>query len=123
MKTHKDLDVYKNAIELVTMVYKMTKSSSFPREEMYGLVSQIRRAAVSVPSNIAEGSARNHNKEFIQFLYVASGSLAEVETQLIISQNLEFISNDEFEVMNNKLILIRSQLTGLIKYLKNKETK
>jgi four helix bundle protein len=66
MKTHKDLDVYKLSIELVTEIYQLT--ASFPKEEMYGLTSQIRRSAVSIPSNIAEGSARNHKKEFIQFL-------------------------------------------------------
>ena len=82
LKTHKDLDVYQNSMELVTDIYHMTKF--FPREEQYGLTSQIRRSAVSVPSNIAEGAARKSKPEFIQFLYIALGSLSELETQLII---------------------------------------
>ena len=73
MKTHKDLNVWKLAIEFVTSIYKMT--DKFPKSELYGLTSQIRRTSVSIPSNIAEGSARNHNKEFIQFLYIALSSL------------------------------------------------
>jgi four helix bundle protein len=77
MKTHKDLDVWKKAIELVASIYKTT--SSFPKEELYGLTSQIRRAAVSLPSNIAEGAARNHVNEFRQFLYIA----------LAVGQNLK----------------------------------
>ena len=86
MKTHRDLDVWKKSVSLVTSIYEITKS--FPKEEIYGLTNQIRRAAVSVPSNIAEGSARQGNKEFIQFLYIALGSLTELETQLIIARNL-----------------------------------
>jgi four helix bundle protein len=77
MKTHKDLDVWKKAIELVASIYKIP--SSFPKEELYGLTSQIRRAAVSLPSNIAEGAARNHVNEFRQFLYIA----------LAVGQNLK----------------------------------
>lgn len=118
MKTHKDLEVYKNAIDLVTEIYNLSKS--FPKDEIYGLTSQIRRASVSIPSNIAEGAGRNHNKEFIQFLYIASGSLAEIETQLIISKNLNYLSVGDFDLLNNKTIIIRSQLSGLIKHLKNK---
>ncbi|HPM04274.1 MAG TPA: four helix bundle protein, partial [Candidatus Cloacimonas sp.] len=88
MKTRKDLDVWKNGKELVVSVYKATRKYS--NDELYGLVSQIRRAAVSIPSNIAEGAGRNHDREYIQFLYVALGSLAELETQLLISQRLDF---------------------------------
>ena len=72
MKTHKDLEVWKNSIELVTEIYRITET--FPKSELYGLVNQIRRSAVSIPSNISEGAARNHQKEFIQFLYIAQGS-------------------------------------------------
>ena len=86
LKTHKDLDVYQTSMELVTDIYHLTKS--FPWEEQYGLTSQIRRSAVSVPSNISEGAARKNKPEFIQFLYIALGSLSELETQLIISKNL-----------------------------------
>ena len=80
MKTHKDLEVWKNSIDLVVLIYSLT--STFPKEELFCLSSQIRRAAVSVPSNISEGAARNQKKEFIRFLQISMGSLAEVDTQL-----------------------------------------
>lgn len=83
MKTHKDLEVYKNSIDFVTEIYSITKL--FPKEESYGLTSQLRRAVISIPSNIAESAARGYDKEFIHFLYIAHGSLAEIETQLIIA--------------------------------------
>jgi len=118
MKTHKDLEVWKNSIDLVTSVYEITKT--FPKYELYGLTSQIRRSAVSIPSNIAEGAGRNHNKEFIQFLYIALGSLAELETQLIISNKIQFLNEAFLNEIINKLNLIRSQIAGLIKYLKSK---
>ena len=95
MKTHKDVDCWKRGIELVTEVYKVTKS--FPKDEIYGLTNQIRRASISIPSNIAEGAARNSNKEFIQFLYIALGSLSELETQFIISKNLEYKEEEKFD--------------------------
>jgi len=116
MKTRKDLDVWKNGKELVVSVYKATRKYS--NDELYGLVSQIRRAAVSIPSNIAEGAGRNHDREYIQFLYVALGSLAELETQLLISQRLDFISEQENDDLNSLIKMIRSQISGLIKYLK-----
>jgi four helix bundle protein len=115
MKTHKDLDVWKEAMSLAKGIYKLT--ADFPREETYGLVSQIRRAAVSIPSNIAEGAARNSNKEFIQFLYVSLGSLAELETQLLLSKELGFFKNAE---INESFVRIRKMLLGLIKHLKGK---
>ncbi len=90
MKKHKDLDVWKKSILLVTLIYDVTKG--FPNEEMYGLTNQIRRSAVSVPSNIAEGSARQGDKEFAHFLYISLGSLSELETQLIIANNLNYLS-------------------------------
>lgn len=86
MKSHKDLEVWKRSVELVKTIYEITKS--FPKEELYGLTNQMRRSAISIPSNIAEGAARNHNKEFIQFLYITLGSIAELETQIIISKKL-----------------------------------
>jgi four helix bundle protein len=89
---HKDLDVWKKSIDFETIVNKQT--SSFPKEEMYGLTSQIRRAALFIPSNIAEGAARRNKTEFRQFLYISLASTAEIETQLIISVNLYYISQD-----------------------------
>lgn len=121
MRTHKDLDVWKNAMDLVTCIYDETKS--FPKEEMYGLTNQIRRAAVSIPSNIAEGSGRSHNKEFINFLYIALGSLAELETQLMIANNLKMLSVELLERFLDKMNLIRGQLSGLIKYRKSQNKK
>lgn len=115
MKSHKDLDCWKNSIELVKTIYKLT--NNFPKHELYSLTSQLRRSAVSVPSNIAEGSARNSKKEYIQFLYIASGSLSEVETQLIISKELKFIDETEFNSSINNINQIRAQLFGLIRFL------
>lgn len=118
IKTHKDLDAWKNAIELVEAIYSLTKS--YPKEELFGLVSQMRLAAVSIPSNIAEGAGRNHDKEFQQFLYIALGSVAELDTQLLLSERLEYVTRYEFEELNNLITLIRSQISGLVKYLKNR---
>jgi len=86
LRNHKDLDVWKQSMDLAIDVYAMTKR--LPKEEIYGLISQLRRAAVSILSNIAEGAARKNKKEFIQFLHIALGSLAEVETQILIVQKL-----------------------------------
>ena len=88
IKTHKDLDVWKLSIQLVKDIYQLT--SKFPSEEKFGLVAQIRRAAVSIPSNIYEGAARNSDKDYIRFLYISLGSLSEIETQLIIAEELGF---------------------------------
>lgn len=96
MKTHKDLDVWKLSIDFVTDIYKIT--SSFPKEEQFGLTNQIRRAAVSVPSNIAEGAGRNSDKEFLRFLYISMGSIQEIYTQLLIALNLDFISSPDFTI-------------------------
>lgn len=116
MKTHKDLDAWRRSIDLVASVYKTT--SLFPKEELYGLTSQIRRAAVSIPSNIAEGAARNHVNEFRQFLYIALGSGAELETQLIIAKMLGFISDEKLQALINELNSISRMLQGLIKSIK-----
>jgi len=86
VRTHKDLIVYQKGIQLVTEIYKFT--STFPDEEKFGLTSQFRGAAISVPANIPEGSSRKSTKEFIQFLYIALGSASEIETLLEISKNL-----------------------------------
>ncbi len=102
-------------MDLVENLYNIT--SKFPVEEKYGLVSQIRRAAISIPSNIAEGAARKSDKEFIQFLYVSRGSLSEVETQLLIAQRLNIMNNHaSFEDLNS----VRKMTVGLINYLKGK---
>ncbi len=114
MKNHKDLDVWQLSMDLVTDIYKLTYE--FPKEELYGLSNQMRRAAVSIPSNIAEGAARNSKKEFIQFLHISLGSLAEVETQLIISNNLGFASG--LDAFLGKVDRVKKMLNGLIFHLK-----
>lgn len=101
IKNFRDLVVWQKGIELVKAIYKVT--GSFPKDELYGLSSQMRRAAVSVPSNIAEGFRRRHSKEFKRFLNIALGSSAELETQIIIAKELAYI-NDENE--NNLMELI-----------------
>lgn len=89
---HRGLVAWQKAMELVTEIYRVTRD--FPKDELYGLVSQLRRAAVSVPSNLAEGYGRNSRKEFHQFVGVARGSLAEVETQIEIAKNLHYVSQE-----------------------------
>ena len=117
MSDHRKLDVWKLSIELVVEIYEITKK--FPKEEIYGLTSQIRRCAISIPSNIAEGSARQSDRELIQFLYMALGSLSELETQLIIAKKLSYIST--VETLSDKIDSVKKLLMGLIKYLKNKK--
>jgi four helix bundle protein len=112
-KTHKDLEIWKEGIKLVTKIYKSTKE--FPREEIYGLTSQMRRAAVSYPSNIAEGAARSSNNEYIRFLYIALSSLSELETQTIISEKLNYISNKTTII--EKIEVLRRKTLNLIRYL------
>jgi four helix bundle protein len=109
IKTHKDLIVWQKAMDFVEEIYRITKE--FPQSELYGLTSQIRRSAISVPSNIAEGAARNHNREFIQFLYISLGSVSELETQLILAQRLKFVPTVPLEDLSE----IKKLLLGLIK--------
>tara|TARA_R110002049_G_scaffold125367_1_gene280991 strand:- start:31309 stop:31671 length:363 start_codon:yes stop_codon:yes gene_type:complete len=111
MKTHKDLLVWQKAIDFVTKVYQLI--SEFPNHEMYGLTSQLRRAAVSIPSNIAEGAGRKSDKEFVRFLYISRASAVEVETQLIISENLGYVQSDKNK-LKEELIGIAKMLTALI---------
>jgi|TARA_B110000116_G_scaffold170726_1_gene147594 four helix bundle protein len=118
IKTHKDLDVWKKSMDLVERVYRRTER--FPDSEKYGLTNQIRRCAVSVSSNIAEGAARNTDKEFVQFCYIALGSLSELETQLLIAERLKYSQN--IDILEN-VVEIRRMLLGLIKYLKSKQSK
>jgi four helix bundle protein len=118
MRTHKDLDAWKLSVEFVAEVYKITRD--FPKEELFGLSNQLRRAAVSVPSNIAEGAARQTTREFIQFLYISLGSLQEADTQLLIAKNLGFLSLQRFQNLITDVDKIGKMLSGLIKYLREK---
>ncbi len=117
MRSHEDLKVWQESIQFVTQIYEITKN--FPKSELYGIVSQIRRSAISIPSNIAEGAGRNHKKEYIQFCYISLGSLAELETQIIIASNLKYIENKTLKQFTTIIRHIRSMLSGLIKSLKN----
>ena len=115
MKTHKDLIVWQKSLDYVTEIYQLTKS--YPKDEIYGLANQLRRAAVSIPSNIAEGAARSTKNEFNQFLHISLGSLSELETQLLISENLGYLSKDDSIKKIEKLTEIRRTLLGLISSL------
>ena len=115
-KPHKRLDVWNKSIDLTVDIYKL--SETFPRAEVYGLTGQMRRAAVSIPSNIAEGAARQTKKEFINYLHMSQGSLSELDTQLVISSRLEYISIDTYKEIENNTETISKMLTGLIKSLK-----
>lgn len=116
-KSYKDLLVWQKSIDLVSNVYKLTEK--FPKSEIYGLSSQMRRAAVAIPSNIAEGQRRAHTKEFIQFLHISYGSGAELETQLEISQRLYKMGNSEYTNIVLDLEVIMKMLNSLISSLKN----
>lgn len=117
VSTHKDLDIWKIGIELVKQVYEIT--NLFPNEETYGLISQMRRSAISIPSNISEGAARNSKKEFIQFLYISLGSLAELETQMVISTELGYVPQNS--QIFSQIELLQRKLLNFIKYLKIKQ--
>ena len=115
IRTYRDLNIWKAAIELVKSVYKTT--DKFPRQEIYGLISQMRRAAVSIPSNVAEGFRRFHNKEYRQFLYVSLGSCAELETQITIARELNYLTPDCEIQLLEKLDHICRMTSNLIKML------
>jgi len=117
MKTHRDLKVWNDSIEFVTKIYKITEE--FPKTENFGLTSQIRRSSVSIPSNIAEGAARSSKKEFSKFLSIASGSASELETQLLISRNLNYLTAEEFDILVDELITIQKMIQGLKRKLKD----
>lgn len=114
--SYRDLIVWQKAIELTIVVYQLTES--FPKEEIYGLTSQIRRSAVSISSNIAEGSIRGSKKDFCHFLRIASGSIAELETQITISKRLPFGKNLDCEKLDALTIEVNKMIHGLIGKLK-----
>jgi four helix bundle protein len=116
IKTFKDLVVWQEAMNLVEMIYLQTKT--FPKEEMYGLTSQIRRAAVSIPANIAEGNGRRSRKEYLRFLSVANGSIKELETHLLIAERLSFLPKEISEQIQAQLRSVGRLLTALRKSLK-----
>lgn len=113
IKSFRDLKVWQKGIELVKEIYIVT--NTFPKEELYVLSSQMRRAAISVPSNVAEGFRRKHNKEQIQFLNVAMGSIAELETQVVLAQELQYIGLDKEAYLVEIMSHISGMLINLIK--------
>jgi four helix bundle protein len=118
LRPHKKLNIWKETICTIKDIYKLT--SKFPKEEIYGIISQMRRASISIASNIAEGCARKGNQEKIQFLTISRASLSELDAQLEISLELCFINKEEYHKINNQLEKISSMLQGLINsYVKN----
>jgi len=118
MKNYTELEVWKFARALVKSVYQLTKH--FPNPEIYSLTNQINRSVISVPSNIAEGIGRQSDKETIQFLYISKGSLFELETQMYLAFDLEYISEDQLKVILEQLSSCKKLLNGFINYFKNK---
>ncbi len=114
MKSYNELEVWKLARLLVSDIYLLT--SQFPKEETYSLTSQMRRSAISIPSNIAEGHGRNTAKDTTQFLYIARGSLYELETQLFLSLDLNYCNQQGVDKLFENIIACRKMLNGLIKY-------
>jgi four helix bundle protein len=115
MSTYKNLKIWKQSLDFAVEIYKTT--SQLSKNEEYGLVSQMRRSVVSIPSNIAEGAGRNSHKENLRFLYFSLGSITELEIQIILCQNLEFIEGDNLlENLNN----IKAKTLNYIKYVKEK---
>jgi four helix bundle protein len=116
-RPHKNLEVWKRSLEFVTKIYHET--SVFPADEKFGLIAQMRRAAISIPSNIAEGAARNSRKEFINFLHIAQGSASELETQLLICRNLDFYTQSQANLLLSELEEISRMIIGLQKTLRS----
>ena len=117
-KPHKKLDAWKESINLVILIYELTRQ--FPKNEIFGLISQLRRAVISIPGNIAEGAARQTRREFVQFLYIARGSLSEADTYIEIARRLGYIEKGSLAMVEQKLIDVDKIITGLIRSLKRK---
>ena len=117
IKSHRDLIVWQKGTELVLEIYRLTEN--FPKRETYSLVDQLRRAAVSIPSNIAEGRGRSSTKDFVRFLYMAKGSLAEIDTQLFICEKLGYFKEIEVKKILNLCEEIAKMLSSMISKLNN----
>ena len=117
-KSFTDLNVWISSRDLVKHLYLLTKD--FPKEEVYSLTSQMRRAAISIPSNIAEGVARNHAKETIQFLHFSKGSIYELETQLYLAFDIGYLNDDQLSMFLKKIEDCKKLISGFINYYRNK---
>ncbi len=118
LKNYKELNVWQKSYELCLKIYKIT--AKFPNEERYGLTSQIRRSAVSIPSNIAEGYGRKTTLDYIRMLYISYGSVCELETQILLAGDLGFIEKGALGIANKDIAEIERMLKALIKSLENK---
>ncbi len=118
IESYKDLVVWQKSMDLVVEIYSLTKL--FPKEETYGLISQMRRAALAIPSNIAEGYRRKHIKEYLQFLYIANGSASELETQICVAKNLDDTKNLDYSKVDSLLLEVLKMLNVLISKLETK---
>lgn len=118
MRPHENLDVWKKSVDLSVATYRLTEA--FPKEEKFGLTSQIRRASVSIAANIAEGAARKSTKEFLNFLSIAQGSASEVETELLIAFRLGFLTKEAYAAHSEMLDDIGRMITGLCNHLRAK---
>ena len=116
-KPHKKLDVWKLSMDHAVHVYRATER--FPQEERYSLTGQIRRAGISIPSNIAEGAARQTRKEFVNYLHMAQGSLSEMDTLLELARRLEFLPLDDWNALDSEMERIDKMLSGLIRHQKH----
>jgi four helix bundle protein len=119
MKTFRDLLIWQKSMNLVTEIYQLT--NSFPKEEIYGLSSQIRRSAISIPSNIAEGYGRDGNSDYLRFLNISISSLFEIQTQLEISYNLKYINQIQFNKTNGESREIERMLSAFIRKIKDRK--
>ena len=117
-KPHKKLDAWKLSMDLVIDVYQTT--DRFPRQEQYSLTDQIRRAAISIPSNIAEGAARQTKKEFANYLHMAQGSLSELDTQLEIARRLGYLDDQSWRILDERMERIDKTISGLIRHVTKK---
>jgi four helix bundle protein len=118
LKNYKELNVWQKSYKLCLHIYKVTKR--FPKDEMYGLTSQIRRSAVSIPSNIAEGYGRKTTLEYVRFLYIAYGSVCELETQMMLSGDLGYVGKESLQKLRAEIGDVERMLKALIKSLENK---
>ena len=116
MRPHEKLDVWKKSVEFTVEVYKVT--DRFPKDERFGLTSQIRRASVSIAAHIAEGAGRKSDREFLNFLSISQGSASEVETELLIASKLDYLSEENYQVLMRGLDEIGRMITGLSSYVR-----
>lgn len=117
-KSHKRLEVWQKSLQLTKVVYELTRM--LPADEKYGIITQMRRAAISIPSNIAEGAARQTNKDAIKFFIIARGSLSELDTQLELTRILSLISKEDFQTIQEQIDIVDSLLSGLVRYRRSK---